>query len=188
MPNFYIQILRVGTYLIHICNLKSLLIFIIRILHLFFFFFLCTWYTQQPTTMPSPQKQHNNSAMIRSMNLRLLECHIPNQLHVCAPSHAGIWLGLMPLTPPLLLPSPSHPLPCWHPCCWVNFRYLSMRFILLSRSTMISSCSVHRALKSIFRSPNSSSLQFAGHFAHAAQRSSTSVMSAVGMYASITKN
>jgi hypothetical protein len=45
------EILRVGTYSIHICSLKSLLFFIIKIYYIYFFFFLlCAWYAQQPMT------------------------------------------------------------------------------------------------------------------------------------------
>jgi hypothetical protein len=63
-----------------------------------------------------------------------------------------------------------------------------MRFILSSRSAMITSRLVCGALKSIFRSPSNNGLQFTGHLAQAAQRSSTPIVSAGGIYSPNTKN
>ena len=44
------------------------------------------------------------------------------------------------------------------------------------------------AQKSKFKSPSNNGLQFGGHLAQAARRSSTPIVSAGGMYALITKN
>jgi hypothetical protein len=64
-----------------------------------------------------------------------------------------------------------------------------MKFILSSRSAMISYHLVYGALKSVFKSPSSSGLQFAGHMVQAARRSaSTPVVSAGRVYTPITKN
>jgi hypothetical protein len=43
------------------------------------------------------------------MDPQLLECHISYERCICVPSHAVIWLGLMPLSPPQLLPDPLRP-------------------------------------------------------------------------------
>ncbi len=59
--------------------------------------------------VPFPQKQQDNSMMVQSMDPWLSECHIPYELCICIPSHAVIWLGLMPLSPPPLPPGPLRP-------------------------------------------------------------------------------
>jgi hypothetical protein len=47
--------------------------------------------------------------MIQIVDAGLLERHIPKELHAPIPSHAVIWLGLMPLSPPLLPLGPPCP-------------------------------------------------------------------------------
>jgi hypothetical protein len=55
---------------------------------------------------------HDNSMMVRSVDLRLLECHIPYELRIYIPSHAVIYLGLMPLPPLHCRQVHRAPLPC----------------------------------------------------------------------------
>jgi hypothetical protein len=40
----------------------------------------------------------------------LSERHVPKRFHVTLPCHNVVWLGLVPPSPPLLLPSPACPL------------------------------------------------------------------------------
>jgi hypothetical protein len=47
--------------------------------------------------------------MIQIVDAGLSERHIPKELRVPIPSHALIWLGLMPLSPSLLPPGPPRP-------------------------------------------------------------------------------
>jgi hypothetical protein len=59
---------------------------------------------------PSPCNSRDDGPMIRIVESGLPKHHVAEELFVPALSHAIVWLGLMPLSPPLLLPSPSHPL------------------------------------------------------------------------------
>ncbi len=58
----------------------------------------------------SPHNGCDDSPMVQSMKPRLPKRHIAKKLCVFAPSHAIVWLGLMPMYPPPLLPSPPPPL------------------------------------------------------------------------------
>jgi hypothetical protein len=136
---------------------------------------------------PSPQDRCNDGSVIRVMEPRLLYRNILEKLSISIPCHAVIWLGLVPLSPPLLPPSPSPP-SCRPSHHWRNFWDILVRLILSSRSTIISSHSECGDPKFTFKSPSSSGLQFVGHLAQVLQRSSTPVVSAGGMYAApITK-
>ncbi len=53
--------------------------------------------------------ERDNGPMIRIVDPGLLKRHIGKMSHVRLPCHAIIWLGLMPVSPPLLLPCPSRP-------------------------------------------------------------------------------
>jgi hypothetical protein len=48
--------------------------------------------------------------MIQIVDAGLLECHILKELCVLIPSHAVIWLGLMPLSPPFVAARSTSPL------------------------------------------------------------------------------
>jgi hypothetical protein len=47
--------------------------------------------------------------MIQIVDPGLPKCHIVKMPHIQLPCHAILWLGLMPVSPPLLLPCPSRP-------------------------------------------------------------------------------
>jgi hypothetical protein len=62
------------------------------------------------SAVPSPHNGRDYSPMVQSMKPRLPKHHIAKKLRVFASSHTIVWLGLMPMYPPLLLPSPPCPL------------------------------------------------------------------------------
>ena len=49
----------------------------------------------------------DDSPMIRIVEPGLPKRHITKMLHICLPCYAIIWLGFMPMVPPLLSPGPS---------------------------------------------------------------------------------
>jgi hypothetical protein len=58
------------------------------------------------STMLSPHDGRNDSLMVRGTEPRLPKRHIAKKLRILAPSHTVVWLGLMPVYPSPLLPSP----------------------------------------------------------------------------------
>jgi hypothetical protein len=64
--------------------------------------------TLKLTNLPLPNGR-DDGPMIRIVDPGLPKRHIAEMPHVQLPCHAIIWLGLMPVSPPLLLPSPSCP-------------------------------------------------------------------------------
>ncbi len=128
----------------------------------------------------SPQKQHNNSTVVQVMDLRLSECHILKELCIYVPSNAVIWLGLMPLTPPLLLPSPSCSPSLSSTLSLDEFTWLvnEVHFVKQIRNDRLPLSL--QGPKIDIRSPSSSGLQFAGHLALAAWWLSTPIVSVGG--------
>ncbi len=61
-------------------------------------------------TVPSPHDGRNNRPMVRDMEPRLPKRHIAKKRCVLAPSHTVVWLGLMPMYPSPLPPSPPRSL------------------------------------------------------------------------------
>jgi hypothetical protein len=64
--------------------------------------------TLKLTNLPLPNGR-DDGPMIRIVDPGLPKRHVAEMPHVRLPCHAIILLGLMPVSPPLLLPSPSHP-------------------------------------------------------------------------------
>jgi hypothetical protein len=60
--------------------------------------------------VPSPHNGCDYSPMVQSMEPGLPKYHIVKKLCVFAPCHTIVWLGLMPMDPPPMPPSPSCPL------------------------------------------------------------------------------
>ncbi len=71
---------------------------------------LATLVVKLQSTMPSPHNGHDDSPMVRGMEPRLPKSHIGKKLCVLAPSHTVVWLGLMPMHPSPLPPSPPRSL------------------------------------------------------------------------------
>jgi hypothetical protein len=64
--------------------------------------------TLKLTNLPLPNER-NDGPMIQSVDPGLPKRHIAKIPHVRLPCHAIIWLGLVPVSPPLLSPCPSCP-------------------------------------------------------------------------------
>jgi hypothetical protein len=71
---------------------------------------LATLAIELQSAVPSPHNGRDNSLVVQSKEPGLPKCHIAKKLRVFAPSHAIVWLGLMPMYPPPLPPSLSRPL------------------------------------------------------------------------------
>jgi hypothetical protein len=73
------------------------------------------------STVPSPHNGCDDSPMVRGMEPRLPKCHIAKKLRVLTPSHTVVWLGLMPMYPSPLPPSPPCSLSLSLASCWTYF-------------------------------------------------------------------
>jgi hypothetical protein len=67
---------------------------------------LATLVVKLQSTVPSPHDGRDNSPMVRGMEPRLPKRHIAKKLRILAPRHTVVWLGLIPMYPSPLLPSP----------------------------------------------------------------------------------